>query len=98
MAEVVLCEAHEPDFLYWYREAGGDQYRGSEDLQDAFFTWFEDGGRAPTEYGGLEHVETAPEDLPEPEIDQAAATVDLAESEERRIDLRDIDLDKDYPS
>lgn len=98
MAEVVLCDDHEPDFLYWYREAGGDQYRGSEELQDAFFTWFENGGRAPADYAGLEHVDTAPDDLPTPEIDQEAANVERSEDEERRIDLRDIDLDEDYPS
>lgn len=91
MAEVVLCEAHEPDFLYWYREAGGDAYRGSEEFQDAFFEWFDDGGRAPDGYAGIEHVDTDPEDLPEPEIDQGSDAVEMPGTE--LIDLRNIELD-----
>lgn len=91
MAEVVLCEEHEPDFLYWYREAGGDQYRGSEAFQDAFFEWFTDGGRAPSDYSGIEHVDTEPESIPDPDIDQDAGPLERPGSE--RIDLRNLDLD-----
>lgn len=67
MHEVLLCNDHESDFVYWFREEGGSQYQGTEDLQDAFYEWFADGGRAPDGYAGLEHVDTAPETLPDPE-------------------------------
>ncbi|MFB6157236.1 MAG: hypothetical protein ABEJ34_05280 [Haloferacaceae archaeon] len=64
--EVVLCDDHEDDFVYWFREAGGDAYRGEPELRDAFHRWFDDGGRAPADYVGVEHVETDPEGLPDP--------------------------------
>jgi hypothetical protein len=77
LSEVVLCSTHEPEFLYWFREEGGSAYRGSGDLEDAFYEWFADGGRAPEGYGGLEHVETDPEDLPEiPDPEEVRATCD----------------------
>ena len=82
MAEVLLCPDHEIDFLYWYREEGGERYRGSEELQDAFHEWFDDGGRAPEGYGGVEHVDTDPEELPDPLTEPAD----------------DIDLDAEYPT
>lgn len=66
MSEVLLCEAHEADFLYWFRESGGSAYRGENEFNDAFHEWFADGGRAPEEYGGLEHVDADPETLPKP--------------------------------
>jgi len=79
MAEVVLCAAHEPDFLYWYREAGGEAHRGEETLQDAFHEWFLDGGRAPDGYAGLEHVDTDPTDLPTPPpVEEALRALDPA--------------------
>lgn len=94
LSEVVLCAEHESDFLYWYSEAGGSQFKGEERLEDEFHEWFLDGGRAPDGYGGLEHVETDPEDIPEPpEPDQEALNVELPEEEQERIDLRDMDLD-----
>jgi hypothetical protein len=112
MSEVVLCSVHEPDFLYWYREEGGDAYRGSEDLEDAFYEWFADGGRAPEAYEGIEHVDTDPESLPEPpdpdEETPACApggSGDPEESEdtegsgdpEESEDL-ELDLGADYPT
>ena len=63
--EVLLCEAHEADFLYWFRERGGADLVGEETFRDAFHEWFDDGGRAPDGYGGLDHVEEAPGDLPD---------------------------------
>ena len=84
MAEVILCADHEPDFLYWYREAGGEALRGEAELRDAFHEWFADGGRAPAGYAGLEHVDTDPDDLPDP------PTVDGATC--------DVDLDAEYPT
>ncbi|WP_135828481.1 hypothetical protein [Halorussus halobius] len=106
LAEVVLCADHEPDFLYWFAEAGGDRFKGQQELQDEFHEWFADGGRAPEGYAGVEHVETDPEDVPEPpEPDPEALNVDQPGEEQRRIDLRqeldepeDLDLDADYPS
>jgi hypothetical protein len=94
LSEVVLCAEHESEFLYWFGEAGGRQFKGEERLQDEFHEWFLDGGRAPEGYGGLEHVETDPEDVPEPpEPDQKALNVELPEEERERIDLRGMDLD-----
>lgn len=88
MSEVLLCTQHEPDFLYWYREAGGEALRGDPELRDAFHEWFADGGRAPEGYGGLEHVDTDPENLPDPpdpdELDLDAAC--------------DLDLGAEYPT
>jgi hypothetical protein len=63
--EVVLCDRHEVDFLYWFREAGGKEFRGEEEFRDAFYEWFDDGERAPEGYAGMEHVDTDPEGLPD---------------------------------
>lgn len=98
MAEVVLCTTHEVDFLYWYREADGHTYRGDDELQDRFHEWFADGGRAPDTYEGIDHVDTAPADLPDPDVDPDKLTIDQPEEDKHRIDLRDVDLDTDYPS
>ncbi|MFB6297341.1 MAG: hypothetical protein ABEH56_02345 [Salinirussus sp.] len=64
LAEVVLCAEHEPDFLYWFRELGGDAYAGGATLQDEFHEWFASGNRAPDGYEGIDHVDRAPETLP----------------------------------
>jgi hypothetical protein len=64
--EVLLCEDHEADFLYWFREAGGSDHRGEERFRDEFHEWFAGDGRAPEGYGGLDHVATDPESLPSP--------------------------------
>ncbi|WP_137287040.1 hypothetical protein [Halorussus salinisoli] len=96
LAEVVLCDDHEPDFLYWFTEEGGDQFKGQQVLQDEFHEWFVDGGRAPDGYGGVEHVDTDPDDVPEPpEPDQDELNVDLPDEEQERIDLRNMDIDGD---
>lgn len=62
--EVVLCDDHESDFRYWFTEQGGRQLAGDERFADAFHEWFDDGGRAPEGHGGVEHVERAPDQLP----------------------------------
>ncbi|WP_423751721.1 hypothetical protein [Salinirarus marinus] len=91
LEEVVLCDDHEADFLYWYREAGGKQYRGEAEFRDAFHEWFADGGRAPEGYAGLDHVETDPDALPDPpdpkEVQERIEAE--AEFEGRRIDLHE---------
>ncbi len=90
LSEVLLCDDHEANFVYWYRERGGDRYRGDPELQDAFHEWFLDGGRAPEDYAGVEHVETAPEDLPDVQgPDPSVLDVELPEERRERIDLRE---------
>jgi hypothetical protein len=64
--EVVLCDQHEGEFLYWFREAGGRELAGEDGFADAFHEWFADGNRAPEGYAGLDHVDTDPENLPDP--------------------------------
>ena len=89
LAEVLLCPDHEADFLYWFREADGEAYRGTEALQDAFHGWYLDGGRAPEGYGGLEHVDTDPADLPRPPpVDQTALAEALPDDGDHDVDLR----------
>lgn len=98
MSEVVVCREHERDLIYWYQHEGGDEYRGEEAFQDAFYEWFEAGNRAPDSFAGLEHVDTDPGELPDPpEPDQELIDAAGAESGDR-IDLRDVDLDTEYPS
>ena len=63
--ELLLCDEHEADFLFWFRERGGASIAGEETFRDAFHEWFDDGGRAPEGYGGMDHVEEAPEELPD---------------------------------
>ncbi|WP_122088493.1 hypothetical protein [Halalkalicoccus subterraneus] len=97
-SEVVLCEEHEADFLYWFRDEGGREYMGEDGLKDAFHEWFADGGRAPGNYGGIEHVETDPGDVPEPsEVDFEAMQVPDPE-DGKKIDLREFDISQEYPS
>ncbi|WP_276271453.1 hypothetical protein [Haloarcula litorea] len=94
--EVVLCPEHEPDFLYWFREAGGDDYAGDLELQEAFAEWFADGNRAPDGYGGLDHVEEDPTALPEAP-DRSDAIPGLEEEvdqlDEEDLDAVDLNLD-----
>jgi hypothetical protein len=94
LAEVVLCDAHEADFLYWFREAGGSELRGTDEFQDAFHEWFADGGRAPEGYGGVEHVDTDPDAVPQPDPDVEMPTL---EEEISKLDDEELDaLDADY--
>ncbi|MCT9097263.1 hypothetical protein [Haloarchaeobius sp. HME9146] len=102
--EVVLCDEHEPDFLYWFREEGGIEHAETDLFEDEFHEWFADGGRAPEDYGGVEHVETDPLDLPKPDLPDADdlegnehAGVDDGQPKER-IDIRNMDITKEYPT
>ncbi len=101
MAEVVLCNEHEADFLYWFREDGGDEYRESGDLPDAFHEWFLDGNRAPEGYGGLEHVQEDPDNLPEsPDVPEAAEEEGIPEVDEQVEEMEEaereaLDIDTD---
>lgn len=101
LAEVLVCEEHEPDFLYWFREEGGEEFAGSGDLQREFHEWFLDGGRAPDWFEGMEYVEDGPEDLPDPdpeeadgipELEQQVAAMDQAEQDALDVDLDDLDV------
>ncbi|QIB74731.1 hypothetical protein GL213_07150 [Halogeometricum borinquense] len=90
MEEVLLCSDHEADFLYWFREEGGSEYRGEETFRDEFHEWFAADNRAPDGYGGLEHVDTGPDELPTPP-DPAELNRRLNENYEgkrKRIDLK----------
>ncbi|WP_255170752.1 hypothetical protein [Natrononativus amylolyticus] len=106
LSEVVLCEEHEPDFVYWFRRDGGGEYQGEEEFEDRFYEWFLEGGRAPEGYEGMEYVSTDPDDLPKPpkpdpdeyeELmdDDVSDRVGLTEEE-----IRDsgVDLGSEYPS
>jgi hypothetical protein len=103
LAEVVLCADHEPDFLYWFREEGGEEYTGRAALQDEFHEWFADRGRAPAGYAGIEHVEENPDALPDgpgrggakeslAEIEQQVEAMTGAEREALDVDLDDLDV------
>jgi hypothetical protein len=90
LSEVTLCDEHEPDFLYWFREAGGLEHAETEAFEDEFHEWFAADNRAPEDYGGVEHVETDPMNLPETTMpdDDEYAELQTREVIERRIDLR----------
>jgi hypothetical protein len=71
---------------------------GEDELADRFHEWFAEGGRAPGGYGGIEHVDTDPDDLPDPsEVDPEEVAMEPPE-DGKRISLRDVDLDREYPS
>ncbi|WP_101297936.1 hypothetical protein [Halegenticoccus soli] len=88
MDEVLLCDRHEADFLFWFREVGGRDLVGDEDFRDAFHEWFVGGGRAPEGYAGIEHVDTDPDDLPTPPDPQEIQDRLNEHFEGRRIDIR----------
>ncbi|AFK20573.1 hypothetical protein E6P09_12265 [Haloferax mediterranei ATCC 33500] len=93
--EALLCDQHEPDFLYWFREEGGRDFVGDVVFADAFHEWFADGGRAPDGYGGLEHVDTDPDELPSPPDANEIQRRLEANFEGERIDIRDYDPNPD---
>ncbi|WP_435195079.1 hypothetical protein [Natronomonas sp. EA1] len=94
--EVVLCPEHERDFLYWFREAGGREYvEEPEAFADAFHEWFLDDNRAPEGYEGLEHVETDPDSVPQPEpdVEMPSLEEELAEMSDEELEALDVNLD-----
>lgn len=91
-AEVVLCTAHEDDFVYWFTEAGGDDYRGEPELQDVFHEWFVEGGRAPEWFDGIDHVDTEPEAIPDPQREATVHNVETPTEKKERIDLRNMEV------
>lgn len=100
--EVVLCDAHEPDFLYWFREAGGAASAAEpSEFDEAFYDWFDAGNRAPEGYGGVEHVDTDPDEVPDhegtiemPSLEEELAAMDDEELDALGVDLSDIDVDR----
>jgi hypothetical protein len=100
LGEVLVCADHETDFLYWFRERGGVDHAGSTELQDAFQTWFADGGRAPEDYGGVDHVNTDPDDMPAapdpneelPSLETELEKMDDEDLDALGVDLSDLDL------
>lgn len=100
LGEVLLCSEHEVDFLYWFREEGGKAFAGDKEFQDKFHDWFADGGRAPEDYGSIDHVNTDPEDLPEPPdiseefptLEEELAKLDDETLDELGVDLSELDL------
>lgn len=99
LAEVLLCTEHEPDFVYWFQEEGGSAYAGTATFQDEFFEWFAEGNRAPESFGSVDHVDEAPDDLPDPmqedsldEVAEQAAELKQEEQEALDLDLDDLDV------
>ena len=94
--EVVLCSVHEPDFLYWFREAGGSAYAGEVKLREAFHQWFLDGNRAPEDYEGLDHVDEDPTALPDAPASSEAIPgfeEELESMDQEDLDAIDVNLD-----
>lgn len=48
--EVLVCDEHEKEFLYWFWDEGGEEYKGENELQTRFHDWVEEGGEAPAGY------------------------------------------------
>lgn len=88
LSEVLLCADHEPDFLYWFREDRGSRWRGDEHFADYFHEWFAAGNRAADGYEGLEYVDTEPDAIPTPRMDE-----DVPELEDAIEELDDEELD-----
>lgn len=95
LEEVVLCDDHEPDFLYWFQEDGGSEHAGEPGFDDRFYEWFEDGGRASEGYSGLEYVTTEPESVPrpDPDVEMPSLEEELAEMDDEDLEALDVDLD-----
>jgi hypothetical protein len=99
-AEVLVCAEHEPDFVYWFREAGGADLAGSIDLAEEFHAWFLDGGRATENYAGVEHVDEDPDALPDPPdikegmpgLEEELEAMDEDDLKALDVDFSDIDL------
>jgi hypothetical protein len=99
LAEVLVCEDHEPDFVYWFREDGGSDHVGAEDFDDRFHEWFLAGNRAPEGYDGMEYIDEEPETLPDPsDVDPEKEGLTTGGIKDR-IDIRetDLDLSTEYP-
>ncbi|MFB6202313.1 MAG: hypothetical protein ABEI98_09910 [Halorhabdus sp.] len=92
MGEVLLCDAHESDFLYWFREEGGQDLAGTREMANAFQAWFDEGSRAPAGYSALDHVEEDPEQVPTPSPEIQSLEVEIQEMDEEEREALDADL------
>ena len=88
--EVLLCPEHEPDFVYWFREAGGSDHKGTMEFGDRFHEWVAAGNEAPEGYASVEHVDEDPDGLPDlPDQQEIQERVE-AGFEGKRIDVREL--------
>lgn len=98
--EIAVCGDHERDFVYWFRREADEDLIGTVELGDAFHEWFLGGGRAPSEYPELEHVEEAPDDLPGPTdpfeempgLEEELRQLDEDQKAALDVDLSDLDV------
>jgi hypothetical protein len=88
--EVLLCPEHEPELIYWFREAGGSEHKGSVEFADRFHEWVAAGNEAPEGYGSVEHVEEDPGDLPELPDQQEVQERIEADFDGDRIDILEL--------
>jgi hypothetical protein len=88
--EVLLCPEHEPDLLYWFREEGGSDHKGSVEFADRFHEWVAAGNEAPEGYGSVEHVEEDPGGLPDLPDQQEVQERLEADFEGERIDILEL--------
>lgn len=95
LAEVVLCSDHEADFRYWFHETGGRRHAGADDFDDRFHEWFDDGGRAPEGYDAVEHVDTDPGEVPQPDPHEEVPSLEeeLAAMDDEELDALGVNLD-----
>ncbi len=88
--EVLLCPAHEPDFVYWFREASGSEHAGTIEFGDRFHEWVAAGNEAPDGYAAIEHVDEDPDALPDlPDQQEIQRRVEEG-FEGDRIDIREL--------
>lgn len=88
--EVLLCPTHEPEFVYWFREAGGSEHKGTLEFGDRFHEWIAAGNGAPEGYASVEHVDEDPDALPDPP-DQQEIQERIEEGfDGERIDIREL--------
>jgi hypothetical protein len=100
LGEVLLCDDHEADFVYWFQEDGGTRFAGERELQTRFHEWWADGGRSPDGFE-LEHVEEDPDDVPEapdpdeelPGLEEEIEAMDEDELDALDLDLEDLDFE-----
>jgi hypothetical protein len=88
--EVLLCPEHEPELIYWFREAGGSEHKGSVEFADRFHEWVAAGNESPEGYGSVEHVEEDPGDLPELPDQQEVQERIEADFDGDRIDILEL--------
>ncbi|WP_424015219.1 hypothetical protein ACOZ35_04275 [Halorubrum xinjiangense] len=88
--EVLLCPEHEPDLLYWFREEGGSDHKGSVEFADRFHEWVAAGNEAPEDYASVEHVEEDPDGLPDLPDQQEVQERLEADFEGERIDILEL--------